>query len=589
MRTFVCICFSLYVLQVSLFAANKPNVILVLTDDQGIGDIACHGNPWIQTPSLDKFYADSVRLTDFHVSPLCTPTRGAIMTGRYPINNGAWATYKGRDFLSGDARTMADVFKMNGYRTGLFGKWHLGDNYPVRPNDCGFDVAVQHMSGGVGELSDYWGNNYFDDVYFVNNQPRQFSGYCTDVWFEEAMKFISRKSDKPFFVYLPTNAPHGPFNVADKYSAPYKHLEGTKIPNAAFYGMITNIDENFGKLEEFLKQGGLANNTILIFMTDNGSGGGLSMNGKLGYTMGLKGRKGSKYEAGHRVPFFIRWKDGRLFGGKDNDVQAAHVDLLPTLAALCGIDVHQKMELDGVDLSGILTGRHKAIQERTLFVHHNQDWRPPKDVEGTCIIRGKWRLINGDELYDMESDPGQATNIASRHPELVQLLLQQNEAFVRAAKSNLEYNQLPAFVVGNPAQREIKLTIQHAMGEAPGIWKCGHVAAGVKNANNRYALDIERAGRYRISCRRWPKECSGPIQGVPSENPKNQFSYETMHPDKARIQIADMVFEKAVQKNAHSVDFEVQLEKGRIQLTCDFVEKSVNYGVYYTYVTYLGE
>ena len=234
---------------------SKPNVILVLTDDQGIGDLGCHGNPWLKTPNIDKFYTEAVRMTDFHVSPVCTPTRGAIMTGQYPINNGAWATYKGRDALSGNATTMAEIFRDNGYKTGMFGKWHLGDNYPARPTDLGFDVAVHHKAGGVGELSDYWGNNYFDDTYFVNNEPEQFEGYCTDIWFYEAMKFIE-STKEPFFVYLATNAPHSPHYVDEKYADPYTPFVGTEIPNAEFFGMIANIDENFGKLEKFLKKAG---------------------------------------------------------------------------------------------------------------------------------------------------------------------------------------------------------------------------------------------------------------------------------------------------------------------------------------------
>jgi len=327
---------------------KSPNVIIILTDDQGIGDLGCHGNPWIKTPNIDAFYEEAVRMTDFHVSPLCTPTRGAIMTGRYPVNNGAWATYKGRDALTGGTPTMADIFRKNGYNTGMFGKWHLGDNYPVRPTDCGFDVAVRHMAGGVGELSDYWGNTYFNDVYYVNNEPKQFEGYCTDVWFREAMKFIENTKDEPFFVYLPTNAPHSPLYVADKYAEPYKALVGKEIVSAEFYGMITNIDENFGKLEKFLELNGLVENTILIFMTDNGTANGISPDGKIGYNMGLRGRKGGKTEGGHRVPFFIRWKNGKIEGGLDIPETTAHVDLLPTLAGLCNLTMPQNVSLDGI-------------------------------------------------------------------------------------------------------------------------------------------------------------------------------------------------------------------------------------------------
>ena len=358
------LCFNLMLFLFSLLHPQKqmdkdvpPNVILVMTDDQGIGDLGCHGNPWLKTPHLDRFYAEAVRMTDFHVSPVCTPTRSAIMTGRYPVNNGAWATYKGRDALAEGAITMADVFQQNGYRTGIFGKWHLGDNYPSRATDCGFEVAINHKAGGVGELSDYWGNSYFDDVYYVNNEPKPFAGYCTDVWFEEAMKFMKNTTDQPFFAYIPTNAPHSPFIVDEKYAAPYLELAGKKIVGAEFYGMLANIDENFGKLEAFLKKEGLFENTILIFMTDNGSGGGMSKDGKLGHNHGFRGSKGHTTEGGHRVPFFIRWPAGQIQGGKDIPDLAAHVDLLPTMSGLCKLTLPNDLDLDGIDFSPLLLGR----------------------------------------------------------------------------------------------------------------------------------------------------------------------------------------------------------------------------------------
>ncbi|HQI77416.1 MAG TPA: sulfatase-like hydrolase/transferase, partial [Candidatus Latescibacteria bacterium] len=190
---------------------NQPNVILVITDDQGYGDLGCTGNPWIQTPNIDRFYGESLRLRDFHVSPLCTPTRGAIMTGHHPVRNGAWATCWGRSILRRDEVTMADVFAASGYRTGMFGKWHLGDNYPYRPMDRGFQHVVAHKGGGVGQTPDFWGNNYFDDTYFHNGEPVPHEGYCTDVWFAEATKSIEANRDRPFFAYIATNAPHGPF------------------------------------------------------------------------------------------------------------------------------------------------------------------------------------------------------------------------------------------------------------------------------------------------------------------------------------------------------------------------------------------
>lgn len=563
---------------------RPPNVILVLTDDQGIGDLGCHGNPWLKTPNIDSFHDEAVRLTNFHVSPLCTPTRSAIMTGRYPINNGAWATFKGRDSLSPGAITMADIFQQNGYTTAMFGKWHLGDNYPSRPTDSGFETAIHHLGGGVGELSDYWGNSYFDDTYYVNNQPRPFKGYCTDIWFDEAMKFIGQHKKNPFFLYLPTNAPHDPLIVADKYAEPYKELEGTKIVDAKLYGMIANLDENFGKLRRFLQDQNLVNNTILIFMSDNGSRYGFSNDGKLGYNNGYRGIKGAKLEGGHRVPFFIRWPDGQIEGGKDISDLAAHVDLIPTLASLCNLTIPSDAQLDGMDISPLLTGKKKELPSRTVFVHHRQDWRAPADVDQTCILRDQWRLLNGNQLFDITKDPQEKNNVAAQHPEVVRQLLGDNSTFLQSTKTGSAYKELPVQTVGSTTQHEIKLTIQHAIGEDSGIWKCEQVAEGMKNRNNLHALEIEEAGDYIISCRRWPKECPGPILGIPTKNPKDMFDYQPIAPQKVRIQIANHMLKKAIGPKDEAIEFRVTLPKGKTLLTNDFVEGDDIYGVYYTYV-----
>ena len=564
-----------------------PNVILVLTDDQGIGDLSCHGNPWLKTPNLDKFYEESVRMTNFHVSPLCTPTRSAILTGRYPINNGAWATFKGRDALSENAFTIADLFQMNGYRTGLFGKWHLGDNYPVRPTDCGFDVVVQHLAGGVGELSDYWGNNYFDDVYYVNNEPKPFKGYCTDVWFQEAQKFITETSEKPFFVYLPTNAPHSPLVAPEEYAAPYRELVGKKIQNADYLGMIANIDENFGKLDQFLKDKSLAENTILIFMTDNGTQFGYSEDQNLGYNKGFRGNKSEKLEGGHRVPFFIRWPNGNIEGAKDMDELVAHIDLLPSLAGLCKLKTPTDIQTDGIDFSKLLLEENAQLKERTVFIHHRQDWRQPSAIDNTCIMKKQWRLINGTELYDVEKDPLQKKNLAATHATIVQELLADNTDFLEAVRKNPEYMEIPVNIAGHPKQKELKLTIQHAIGEDKGIWKPAQVAAGMKNTNNTHALKIERKGIYRISCRRWPKECPGPILGIPFENPKNLYNYKAINPEKVHLQIANQKLEKTIQVDQEEVVFELSLDQGKTFLVNDFIEGKEKYGVYYTYVEFV--
>ncbi len=245
---------------------RKPNVIVIITDDQGYGDLSCHGNPWLKTPEMDRLYTDGVRLTDFHVDPTCAPTRAALMTGRYSARTGVWLTYGSRHHLRRDEVTMADVFQQHGYRTAIFGKWHLGDNYPFRPTDRGFDESLIHGGGVIGETPDYWDNNYYDDTYFRNNRPEKVKGYCTDVWFDETIRFMEANRDRPFFVYLSTNAPHGPLHVPERYRIPYA-AQGAR--RAAFYGMIASIDENLGRLRTALTALRLERDTIVSSRTRN--------------------------------------------------------------------------------------------------------------------------------------------------------------------------------------------------------------------------------------------------------------------------------------------------------------------------------
>ena len=311
--------------------SSKPNVILIMTDDQGYGDLSCHGNPILKTPNLDRLHAESVRLTNFHVSPFCTPTRAALMTGQYPARTGAYRTSCGRTMMHPDERTIAHVFAENGYATGMVGKWHLGDNSPHRPQDRGFQNVVWHRCGGVGQASDYWGNDYFGDTYERNGKFEKFEGYCTDVWFSEAMRFIDENKNTPFFLYLATNAPHGPYRVDPKWSEPYQGKANWGA-GPQFYGMIGNIDHNIDMLRQCLARLGLAENTILVFMTDNGTANGaefgrdkLNSEAVQGFNAGMRGKKSSVYEGGHRVPFFIYWPAGGLTGGRDiNRLAVAH-------------------------------------------------------------------------------------------------------------------------------------------------------------------------------------------------------------------------------------------------------------------------
>ncbi|MEO7651812.1 MAG: arylsulfatase, partial [Bryobacteraceae bacterium] len=343
--------------------AARPNVLLIMTDDQGYGDLACHGNPVIKTPALDKLHAHSLRFTNFHVSPTCAPTRSALMTGRYNNATGAWHTIMGRSMLRPGETTMADCFRASGYRTGIFGKWHLGDNYPCRPQDRGFDETLVCGGGGVFQTPDYFGNDYFDDTYWHNGKLQKYTGHCTDVWFENAQRFMTESSTagKPFFCYVPTNAPHGPMWAPDKYSAMYQGVKGLREPG--FYGMITHIDDAMSRLFHFLDQRGLTGNTILIFMTDNGSASGAGV-----FNASMRGAKGSPYEGGHRVPFFLSWPKGNLGGGRDIDKLTAHVDVLPTLMDLCGLKRPGSLPMHGRSLKPLLGAKDVNWPERTLCV-----------------------------------------------------------------------------------------------------------------------------------------------------------------------------------------------------------------------------
>ena len=281
-----------------LRAAEKPNVVFILTDDQGYGDLAAHGNPILKTPKLDALHAESLRFTDFHVAPMCTPTRGELMTGISAFRNGATAVCEGRSLPRAELPMMAQFFKDSGYRTGHFGKWHLGDNHPFRPHDRGFDESVHNGAWGIKSLAEYWDNDAYDDIYWRNNHMEQFEGYNTDAFFREAMEWIDEVEGepstgsgqgKPFFAFIPTTAAHVPFIVPEKWSKPYEHLGS---PGKEFYGMVANIDHNIAKLDAYLEKKGLKENTILIFMTDNGTVmGGRAAPNSLALTHGTDRKK----------------------------------------------------------------------------------------------------------------------------------------------------------------------------------------------------------------------------------------------------------------------------------------------------------
>ncbi len=572
---------------------KRPNVILVMTDDQGYADLGCTGNPWIQTSNIDAFSREAVRCEDFHVSPLCTPTRGAIMTGHRPVRNGAWATTWGRALVRRDEVMMPRIFAESGYATGMFGKWHLGDNYPYRPQDRGFQHVVAHKGGGVGQTSDFWGNNYFDDTYFHNGEPVTHEGYCTDIWFSEALKWIDAHREEPFFAYISTNAPHTPYLVAEKYRQPYEQIP--EICEPAFYGMITNIDENFGQLLSHLDTWGIADQTIVIFMTDNGSSGAaeLDRQGHLvrGYNAGMRGMKASYYDGGHRVPFFIRWPEGNIGGGRTVNEMALHIDLLPTFVELCGLTTPEDLTFDGESLAPLLRGETESLAEdRIQFLQYRQNTKPPEKWENAVLTR-QWRLIHGSELYDIKRDPGQRHNVAAEHLHVVMRLRHAHEQWWREVSPELA-TYCP-ISLGNAAENPARLDSMDVMGDV--AWHQSAIAQA-QPACGSWCVDVERAGRYRFELRRWPEELDLPLNAGLSAELAEQLIYPNpgkagvaMSPVKARLKIFDQEQFAGIRNGDRMVSMELELtETGVTTLDAWFVDKNgAECGAYYVSVTCL--
>ena len=544
-----------------------PNVIIVITDDQGYGDLACLGNPWIQTPKMDNLYSERLRFTNYHCGTTCAPTRAGIMTGKYCNHVNVWHTILGRELLRKEEYTVADAFTDNGYKTAMFGKWHLGDNYPFRPIDRGFQSAVWHKAGGVGQAPDYWNNDYFDDTYFRNDKAEKFEGYCTDIWFSEAIKFIESNKDKPFLCYLSTNAPHGPFRVAPDYLDLYKNIP--EIVNPAFYGMITNIDDNLKILDEKLNELGLKENTIFIFTTDNGSAAGIKLDKQgfvtQGYNAGMRGKKSSKYEGGHRVPLFIRWPKQKWPKGKDLNTVASYSDLFPTLVDWCELKVPKSVEFDGISLNEYIKGNES--KQRVIFTD-TQRMKELKKWKDCAVMTNKWRLIDGKELYDIEQDPGQATDVAEHHPQIVEKLQKEYELWWK--KVSEHGNEPTEIGVDQSKEKPVILSSHDLISDGPITWNQTQLRE-LRMADGHWALNFKEEKQYEFRLYRWPVESGLALNAKAPEGDidvagqlyKEGKAFDVKH---ASIKIAGQSFEKTVDGSENFVSFKIMIPSGSQQL-----------------------
>ncbi|HEY2415993.1 MAG TPA: arylsulfatase [Pirellulaceae bacterium] len=493
-------------------ALARPNVILIMTDDQGYGDLGVNGNPIIRTPNIDALSKKSAVLPNFYVSPVCTPTRASLMTGRYNYRTRAIDTFRGRAMMDTSEVTVAELLKSSGYATGIFGKWHLGDCYPMRPMDQGFEMSLVHRGGGIGQPSDPPGaeNKYTDPILFRNGQAEQTKGYCTDVYFREGLAWAEKNAatNKPFFLYLPTNCPHGPFGdvppteydyyKSQKLSADqYPKTAGNPIPRnydtdtqARVNAMIDNIDQNVGRLLKWLDEKNLADNTLVIFLTDNGRA-------TPGYNAGLRGNKTTVFEGGIKSPFFAYWP-GKLQPGVASERIAMHIDLAPTILEICGVTKPADLKQDGRSIWPLLTQTRSVSEgpasqptnwpDRTLFSQSHRGDEPVL-YHNFAARNQNWKLVSATgfgleklpvsgpkfELFDMQSDPYELHDVASEHPDIVAKLKSEYEAWFKDVGSTRPDNYAPPrIIVGSPHEKTTVLTRQDWRGAAWGPTDEGH-------------------------------------------------------------------------------------------------------------------
>ena len=460
---------------------QKPNIILIITDDQGYGDIGYNGNPHIKTPNLDLLATNSMRFNNFYVSPVCAPTRSSLLTGRYSLRTGVTDTYNGGAMMSNDEITLAEILKENNYQTGIFGKWHLGDNYPFRPTDQGFHESLIHLSGGIGQVGDftnyYKGNlSYFDPILWHNNEQKKYEGYCSDIFTDEAIKFIEENKSNQFFCYLSFNAPHTPLQVPDKYYDLYKNVDPSVISESEkismteknvldakrIYGMVTNIDDNVGKLVSKLKELNIDQNTILIFMTDNGPQ-------QFRYVSNLRGLKSSVYNGGIKVPFYLSYPKIHD-AGLDIDNFSAHIDVLPSLLDLCDIETPKNIKIDGKNFL------NKSREERSFFSYWTR--KSPELYQNMSLNKGNYKLVGNTnydspierfELFDIDNDPYEMENLIENKKELaIQMKLEMDNIYNELINSKNIKNK-PRIIIGSEFENPTYLNRNDASGQR-GIW-----------------------------------------------------------------------------------------------------------------------
>jgi arylsulfatase A-like enzyme len=512
---------------------TPPNIILIMTDDQGYGDFGFAGNPYVHTPTIDRLAREGTLFTSFYVSPVCAPTRSSLMTGRQSIKTGVYDTYNGGAIMDTREITIAEMLAAHGYATGIFGKWHLGDTYPNRPSDQGFQESLIHHAGGmaqVGDLNTYFEEDaYTDPVLWKNNSRFETHGYCSDVFTTAAINFISEHKSQPFFTYLSFNAPHTPLEVPDNYGKyrekdldpSYFTSRGYPVPVMTskddedarkIYSMVENIDDNIARLLKMLEENQLTNNTLIFFLTDNGPQ-------QRRFTAGFRGQKGTVYEGGVRVPMIIYPRQNRQ---ERINTPAAHIDILPTIMEICNI--RHSHEIDGLSLWPLIRNEDNSFENRPIYHHWTRGFLTP--YQNMAIRQGDFKLIgqvdydasmDQFELYNLREDPFEQHNLIGSHPGEAEKLKTSLDNWIKNEVWNIKAN--PLIHIGNPDENPTLLNRNDAKGQ-PGIWAQDEIygfwdvevtSTGYYDFRYHFLHPLEGTGKIRLNLK--PLEYTRQITG----------------------------------------------------------------------------